>query len=67
VARSALATLGMAVVVYGVGRFGIVAQVCAGILSFSLFAILLSVPTPEEKREFGRLLSRARRLWDARR
>jgi PST family polysaccharide transporter len=67
VARSALATLGMAVVVYGVGRFGIAAQVGAGILSFSLFAILLSVPTPEEKREFGRLLSRARRLWDARR
>jgi O-antigen/teichoic acid export membrane protein len=64
VGRSALATLGMAVVVYAVGRFGLAAQVAAGILSFGLFALLLSVPTQSEKREFNRLLSRARGLLD---
>jgi O-antigen/teichoic acid export membrane protein len=63
VARGAVATLGMAAVVYAVGRFGIAAQVAAGILTFSLLAVLLSVPTQAEKREVGRLTSRVRRLW----
>jgi O-antigen/teichoic acid export membrane protein len=58
VGRSALATLGMAVMVLAVAPFGLAAQVVTGLLSFGVLALLLRVPTPEEHRELERLVSR---------
>jgi O-antigen/teichoic acid export membrane protein len=69
VARSALATAGMAGVVLTVARFGIVPQVVAGGLSFGALALLLRLPTPDELSTLDRLRGRAaigarvRRLW----
>jgi O-antigen/teichoic acid export membrane protein len=61
VGRSGLATLGMAVLVLAVAPFGLAIQVAGGLLSFAVLALLLRVPTPEEHREFDRLLSRLMR------
>jgi O-antigen/teichoic acid export membrane protein len=67
--RSAVATVGMAIIVSLVGPLGLVLQVLAGMLTFGVLALFLRVVSIEEIPEVERLLGRfaivswVRRLW----
>jgi O-antigen/teichoic acid export membrane protein len=55
-ARSALATIGMAVGVVAARPLGLIAQIVVGALSFAILAVLFRVVTPDDVRNFGRQL-----------
>lgn len=58
ITRSLLATVGMAVCVLLVRRYGLVAEVGAGGIVYTGLALLLRVPTKEEQQEAFRIIRR---------
>jgi O-antigen/teichoic acid export membrane protein len=57
-ARSALATVGMAASVEAAGSLGLVSQVLIGVLSFAMLAVLFRVVAPQDLRGFAPRLQR---------
>jgi hypothetical protein len=60
--RTALATAGMAVLVYLVSRFGLLLEVVTGVVAFTGLALLLRVASREEIDQITSLWPGVRRL-----